>query len=278
MNYARLWLRPALVCTLCLTPALALAGGGTSTTGAGGGTVGSDGMEVGVTGDPTDPGGTSIGVTDSGFDTGFPGTSGGTDEGTSGGSTDDGGSSSGEVCGRCEVSEDPVVIVSPEDGTTVGTLFEVRVTAPHTCFCDDCGCFAADPFSVTLRVDGMTFDSCNGDGCVTSDHTFTVMLDPGEYTLDAAADHEGSPSFSDPITVTVEGEVGPSDSSGEPPPPPPPPLPSDSSGSSGSSGTTAGSTDTGSGGCGCTTAPAPAGGAATLLALFGLLGLRRRRG
>lgn len=241
------WLRPSLLALLLGVPAVASAGGGGgSSTGMG---TGSD---------------TGMG---SGSDTGTG--TGGSDTGTGSG----GSSSSGEPCSECIDSTDPVQIISPANGATVATTTDVRITAPYTCSCDGCACSQRPPFSVSIRVDGMTVTSCSdgSKGCNTEDQTFTIELEPGTHTLDAAAEHDGQPEFSDPIEVTVPGSTD--DSTGTPPPPPPPPPPSTSSSGSDSTGTPAASGD--GGGCGCRTEGGRA--SAGLLAMLALLGLGRRR-
>lgn len=261
MSFA--YLRASLVVSLTLSPAVALAGGVMtgSTTDAPG--TSSGGMATGDT-DGTDSGGTDGFETDTDTDSGTS---------TGGGSSE----SCGEI-GECEVSMDSVVIVSPMTGAEVGRPFDLQVTAPHTCYCSPCGCFTGPPNRVTIRVDGMTFTSCETGECDTMDHTFSLDLAPGPHTIDAVADVELSPEFSAPIEVTVVGEVATGDSSGDGAPPPPPPTPGTTSGGSDGSGTSgAAADDGGGGGCGCNTDSTPRGALGALFGLVLLTSLRRRR-
>ncbi|MEM7153042.1 MAG: MYXO-CTERM sorting domain-containing protein [Myxococcota bacterium] len=256
MSFA--YLRASLVLSLTLTPAVALAGG----------------VMTGSTTDMGTSSGSDTGDTD-GTDTG----SGGTDGSDTGTSTGGGSSESCGEVGECDVSTDSVVIVSPMTGAEVGRPFDLQVTAPHTCYCDPCGCFAGPPNRVTVRVDGMTFDSCEMSECDTMDHTFSLDLAPGPHTIDAIADVELSPDFSAPIEVTVVGEVATGDSTaGEGGVPPTPPMPGTSSSGSDDSGTTEAAADGGGGGgCGCTTTPTRGGPLGALFGVLLLTGLRRRR-
>lgn len=225
---------------------------------------------------PTTAAATSTGTgsgTGTGSDTGM-----GTDTGTGTGTGGDGGSGSTTMeCSECTDSTDVVQIVSPANGATVATTVDVHVTAPYTCACNGCACAPRPPFTVNVRVDGMTVINCSSDeeGCNTEDQTFSIELEPGTHTLDAVADHDGHPEFSDPIEVTVPGAAD--DTTGSPPPPPPPPAAS--TGESGSDSTGAPAADGGGGGCGCR-ADDPqhtSGGLpALLLGLLGL-GVARRR-
>jgi MYXO-CTERM domain-containing protein len=175
-----------------------------------------------------------------------------------------------------------VTIVSPIDGAVVGTTFEVRVTAPHTCYCDTCGCVAENPFTTTLRIDGSSYDNCNGDGCDTSDHTFVVKLPAGTYQLDAAADHDLAVEFSEKIMVTVEGESTSGDTTagadagvtvGMTTAPPT----TGNGGSSSGTGDAAASDGGSTGGCGCRAPSNPSGPLGALLSVLVLGTLRRRR-
>lgn len=251
-------------CTLCAVawPAAAWAGGGT--TGTGGMATGTD------TGMATDTDTDTGMATGTGTDTGMV-----TGTGTSTSGSD--GSSSGEMCVECEPSLDPVQIVSPADGTMVTATFDVRVTAPYTCACAG----PRPPFNINLRVDGTTVASCqsNDDDCNTEDQTFTIGgLSGGPHTLDAVAEHDGSPEFSASIEI-ISPEVAGEDSTGAPPPPPPPPPPSTTSGEGSSGDTGSAAADGGSGGgCGCRAqSHGSTGSVMGLLALLGLGALRRRR-
>jgi len=253
------WLRPSLVTLLCSLPAVAWAGG----TGTGTGTD----TDVGTTTDVATGTGTG---TDTGTGTGT-----GTDTGSDTGDGD--GSSTGQECVECMEDPDPVQIVTPADGATVGTTIEVRVTAPHTCVCDGCACAPRPPLNVNVRVDNMTVAGCQlGDEeCNTEDNFFTIDLEPGPHTIDAVAEHNGQPSFSEPIEVTVMGSVG-DDTTGSPPPPPPPPPATTDDGGSDSTGAPAADGGSGGGGCGCRT-DGERSGAPLLFALAALLGLGARR-
>ncbi|MCA9651906.1 MAG: MYXO-CTERM sorting domain-containing protein [Myxococcales bacterium] len=213
-------------------------------------------------------------------DTGGSGTGGSDTGGSDTGGTTSEGSSSGEICGECTPSADPVQIISPADGAVVPRTFDVRVTAPHTCSCETMCCNTLEPASVNLRIDGMTVDNCNTGDCDTTDHTFTVVdLAPGTYLLDAAAPVDFSVEFSAKIMITVEGEIATGDTT---------------AGSDGnvSAGMTAGNgtTSTGgsggettpatgepTGGCGCRSEPGPRGALASMLGLLALGAVRRRR-
>lgn len=249
----RSWLRSTLVLMLCTAPAApAWAGGSTG-------------------------GGSSSG---SGSDTGGSGSGSGSDTGGSDSGTTDGGSSSGMMCTECVDSNEMVTVVSPADGEVVNNTFEVRVTAPHTCSCDTCGCYESPPPSISVRANNMTQGTCNdGDrDCNTLDQTFTVTLDAGTYTIDALAQVEQAVQFSASIEVEVVGSLG--DSTGEPLPPPPPPLPPDppaTGGSSSSSGGTSGGASDGGGGGGCGCTSGGSGAPAGVLALLVLGAIRRRR-
>lgn len=201
------------------------------------------------------------------------GTGTGTDTGTG---SDTGASGTTMECSECTDSTDVVQIVSPANGATVATTFDVHVTAPYTCACVGCACAPRPPSSVAVRVDSMTVANCqNGEeDCNSEDQTFTLMLEPGTYMIDAVAEHDGSPEFSEKIEITIPGAAD--DTTGAPPPPPPPPA---STGDSGSDSTGAPASDGGGGGCGCRAEPGRASGG-LLLGLFALVGLgalRRRR-
>lgn len=257
----RPWLRFALVCPLLVAPALARAGGGGSSS--------SGGESSG-----TDSGGTDTGSdtgTDSGSDTGMSSDTGmGSDTGTTG----EGSSSDGGICGECTPLDEMVRIVSPMDGEVVAPSLDVRITAPHTCVCETMCCNTNDPYSVSLRVDGMTVESCSQADreCNTRDQTFSIVLEPGTHVLDAAADVDFSAQFSAPVEVTVPGVPGDDSTGAPPPPPPPPPPPAGSSGDS--SGSETGAADGEGGGCGCRSTGS--GGPAGLLVLVVLGALRRR--
>lgn len=244
--------RATLILSLCTLSPVAWAGGTGSTGGSSGGTG------TVATGDT---GGTS-----------------GTD---TGGTTGEGSSSSGE-CGECTPVDDPVQIVIPVDGAVLPRTFDVQVTAPYTCNCDDITmcCSTLDPASVTLQIDGMTYQACNTGDCDTTDHTFTVEnLAPGEHTLRAVAPVNLMPQFSAEVMITVEGELltGDTTAGGEGPPPTTMTAGNGTTSSGGSSsGGPASSDGGGGGGCGCHTDGDSPGSLALGIGLL-LLGAARRR-
>lgn len=102
-------------------------------------------------------------------------------------------------------ADDPVVILSPSDGSEVPPAFKVTISFGEVSDCGETGCSMGPAQMLQLQVDDMVYANCFSCCCEAA---FDVALMPGPHRLQAFASYNVAFVASDYVNVVVSEQVG----------------------------------------------------------------------